>query len=517
LSHCKRLLDQKSEAKNCEIVGIDGKGFSHKVMLAAVSPFLKELLQSIPPYIDGCVILPDIQKRDIGQFLESLSYPGQTFTVSETLANLLRLAPMVMKVAKEEIIEDEDDPEDYFPLFENNEDEELPCENGSDPVNSDKKIKKKKRIAEVECPYCVKKFTTETRLKGHMRRNHKKQYQANNKDASIKLEASRGINEDSESVDTFDGDYKCDICQRYFSTKERRDLHNVKFHNMPDLDPNYEVVEDMYQCKFCVKQCEKRENIKKHLREKHKVGAKFKCEFCNKLFSFNNTLQKHKRAHTQEKDFFCEECGEGFVYKEKLLRHKRNVHLPKEEKEKLKKEMCQICGFSCYFKSKLKVHMEIHNSKKMFSCEFCGKAYRTSKGLGAHRTQHKNADKPRKVKSDYEHAVEAARSRRYRAIKAGKIEPHEFLPGDEQFVFATYKPKQKNYDSDDQDKNEPELLSGTTSPKPIVQQHLTVNPAANSSAMQLPSHYQQMALARMKTLVGSGVYSSQEQSQMYKE
>jgi len=299
-----------------------------------------------------------------------------------------------------------------------------------------------------KCPYCVKKFITEARLNGHVKRNHV------NQSTEIKVEESQGSNEYSDTLDTFDGDYKCNICQRYFGTQIRRDLHNVKYHNLPDTDPNYEVIDDIYKCKYCDKECANRANIKKHLSEKHKIGAKFKCEFCNKLFSFNNTLQKHKRSHTHEKEFFCEECGEGFVYKEKLIRHKRNVHLPPEEKEKLKKEMCQICGFSCYFKSKLKVHMEIHNSKKMFSCEFCGKAYRTSKGLGAHRASHKNAGKPKKVKSDWEHAVEAARSRRYRAIKAGKIGPHEFLPGDEQFTFSIYKPKQKNYDSDPEEEDD---------------------------------------------------------------
>jgi len=130
LSHWNRLLNARSEDKNCEIVGIDGKGLSHKVMLAAASPFLKELLETVPPYIEGCVILPDIERKYINQFLESISLPGQNFAVSESLANLLQLSPMLIKVAKEEILETDYDItlpsliEDDFPVFENNDHEE---------------------------------------------------------------------------------------------------------------------------------------------------------------------------------------------------------------------------------------------------------------------------------------------------------------------------------------------------------------------------------------------------------
>ena len=81
----------KSDAKSsvCQIVAKNGKGKLETFILAALSPFLGDLLSDLPPYMNGCIILPDFDWTDIFQFLNSISQSGETFQLSKQLAGVL--------------------------------------------------------------------------------------------------------------------------------------------------------------------------------------------------------------------------------------------------------------------------------------------------------------------------------------------------------------------------------------------------------------------------------------------
>lgn len=430
--HAKQLLNDSYGVKNCQVVGENGKGMSSNLLLAAVSPWLKDLLQAIPPYIDGCVILPDIDWKDISQFLESLTKPQQGFMVKRELVKLLGIETANIKVAKEE---------DGF-NFESDNDlhfgadilEEDATENGN--IVEDKVIDKS-----IPCPYCTKLCISEISLKTHLKVNHIEKCTTTKSIESDKISSKIKSELGEDNLDR-----KCEICQRYFDTENGLNVHNSTKHNELD-DPNGRFIfeEGMYWCRVCNKQYKRKDKVLYHLKSSHKLGAKFTCEFCNKLYYYENELRNHIRTHKQEKEFFCEECGEGFVWKDTLIRHKHQKHLSEEEREvlneTLKKHMCDLCGQAFKFKCLLKEHMESHSIIKKYNCEVCGKTFRTKKMMLSHRRRiHQDSPQKKKVKTEKQKAIQAARARRYRAIKSGKIGPYDSVPGDEQFEF---KPQMK--------------------------------------------------------------------------
>jgi len=432
--HVKKLLYENNGAKNCQVVGENGTGMSSNLLLAAVSPWLKDLLQATPPYIDGCLILPDIDWTDISEFLESLTQPGQVFIVANELVKLLGIVTSDVKVTKEE---------GGFNLESDN---DLQC--GADYLEDDATeneniVENKVNAKSIPCPYCKKLCISEISLKTHLKINHGEKGRTidpiESDDISSKIKTELGKDHLSRS-------YKCEICQRYFDTENGLNVHNSTKHNELD-DPNGRFIFEagMFWCRVCNKQYKRKDKVLYHLKSSHKLGAKFTCEYCNKLYYYENELRKHLRTHKQEKEFFCEQCGEGFVWKDTLIRHRHQKHLSQEEREvlneTLKKHMCDLCGQAFKFQCLLREHMESHSIIKKYNCEVCGKTFRTKKMMLSHRRSiHLDTPQKKKVKTEKQKAIQAARARRYRAIKSGKIGPYDSVPGDEQFEF---KPQMK--------------------------------------------------------------------------
>ena len=53
---------------NVCVVGLDGKGWISGSLLTAVSPLLRDIMASLPPDSDHCIILPDLGGKEIHQF-----------------------------------------------------------------------------------------------------------------------------------------------------------------------------------------------------------------------------------------------------------------------------------------------------------------------------------------------------------------------------------------------------------------------------------------------------------------
>ena len=58
---------------NVCVVGLDGKGWTSGTLLSCLSPWMKDLLTSLPPHPDHCIILPDIPWKQITAFFKLYS------------------------------------------------------------------------------------------------------------------------------------------------------------------------------------------------------------------------------------------------------------------------------------------------------------------------------------------------------------------------------------------------------------------------------------------------------------
>ena len=83
-----------------------------------------------------------------------------------------------------------------------------------------------------------------------------------------------------------------------------------------------EVFPTDLRCEFCGKDFEKRNILKRHLREKHFCGNVYKCNMCAVSFVRKERLIRHLKSVHFDIKFHCIECGMKFVEK-----YKHNYHM----------------------------------------------------------------------------------------------------------------------------------------------------------------------------------------------
>ncbi|XP_074081266.1 zinc finger protein 445-like [Macrotis lagotis] len=135
--------------------------------------------------------------------------------------------------------------------------------------------------------------------------------------------------------------------------------------------------------------CDTRLSSSLGLNDPQKIQAKEKphvCDVCGKTFSWRSRLIQHQRIHTGVKPFECEECGKFFSEKAYLIQHQR-IHTGE------KPYICSDCGKAFSYRAQLFLHRRIHTGEKPYKCNECGKAFIQRSRLIQHQGIH-TGEKP---------------------------------------------------------------------------------------------------------------------------
>jgi len=152
--------------------------------------------------------------------------------------------------------------------------------------------------------------------------------------------------------------FECDICGDKFKTKGAMKIHSSKH-----------VKEKAFICDQCGFQTKNKWLLKAHTKT-HKSVKDFKCPHCPKTFNFQFILDKHIRIHTNDRPYPCETCGSSFVSGIHLRRHQKSVH------KTVRDFVCNICSAPFKRLSELKRHIILHTGEKPFECTICGEMFK---------------------------------------------------------------------------------------------------------------------------------------------
>ena len=110
----------------------------------------------------------------------------------------------------------------------------------------------------------------------------------------------------------------------------------------------------------------------------------YQCLDCLHIFSKEEKLKLHMKAHTGEKPFECSKCDFRCSQNNDLLRHERTKHStdPKH------RYTCKICSKSYTRQNTLNRHLVMHTGERPYKCAECDQSFRRSKGLRDHERTH---------------------------------------------------------------------------------------------------------------------------------
>ena len=188
---------------------------------------------------------------------------------------------------------------------------------------------------------------------------------------------------------------------------------SAPFPNSSNLHEDWRDINKLYLCEVCNKSFTRQASLNRH--KLIHTGAKpYECETCNKSFNQLWNLKKHEQTHTNDspgdkakqeeygwaasdvdrassesdhvaqdgnKSYFCDTCHKGFAHKGTLNRHKL-VHTG------LKPYECETCHKTFRQLANLKNHQVVHSDIKPYVCETCHKSFARLANLKNHQIHH---------------------------------------------------------------------------------------------------------------------------------
>uniref|UniRef100_A0A0A1X0E7 Zinc finger protein weckle n=1 Tax=Zeugodacus cucurbitae TaxID=28588 RepID=A0A0A1X0E7_ZEUCU len=146
-----------------------------------------------------------------------------------------------------------------------------------------------------------------------------------------------------------------------------------------------------YECSICQKKYKNPTSYRKHIMEKHNQEPDipdFKCETCNKIYPTERQLQIHARTHLaleDKLDIPCPYCERKFTKVSVMRQHVQGIH------ENKKPYICDECGRSLKTLAALAEHKLVHTNDTPFECEVCQRAFKNKARLKVHLETHNDS------------------------------------------------------------------------------------------------------------------------------
>lgn len=135
--------------------------------------------------------------------------------------------------------------------------------------------------------------------------------------------------------------------------------------------------EEMFLCDECGRIFHYKGNLKDHKRFYHSDSSEtFACPQCDFTSNDKKVLSRHLRiTHYNTETLNCKECDFTTSYKKSMTSHQ----LSKHSKKAFDRFSCNICNKRFAYENSLERHKRVHTNERPFSCDSCQyKAFRLS-------------------------------------------------------------------------------------------------------------------------------------------
>uniref|UniRef100_A0A8D9B1P6 Zinc finger and SCAN domain-containing protein 2 n=1 Tax=Cacopsylla melanoneura TaxID=428564 RepID=A0A8D9B1P6_9HEMI len=196
----------------------------------------------------------------------------------------------------------------------------------------------------------------------------------------------------------------CPLCQEEFTTTEDMNTHMSHVHAQTahvchKCRRVYTSREHLYthlkackrrkltevKCESCWKVFTSKITMERHL-EVH-MGVRYNCKQCEKIFSNERSLFRHKLISHSGNVYKCNACNKKFADDTGLIRHNRTVH--RTATKKPVKYSCDRCGKSYVDKKSLREHLNSVHYGLNYTCALCDKTFNTKTPFQNHQRKHK--------------------------------------------------------------------------------------------------------------------------------
>ncbi|XP_015524736.1 zinc finger protein 470 isoform X1 [Neodiprion lecontei] len=208
-----------------------------------------------------------------------------------------------------------------------------------------------KRIDNLECDICDKKFEKVDYLYRHLRKHT--------------------------------GEFICPACLLVFARKE-----NLLSHTCFSQKLDYH-----YECPYCQKPFMLKKYLRRHM-VKHTAWNN--CKWCHSPFSSQSELEAHKCLTPKHE---CLQCSKRFVHRAHLNRHLKLHENPKPAAKRVRKKppekpvICEKCGDVFKTPYSLKQHLSSHG-ERTYECDICQRRFHRIGVLKEHKAIHQAAQIP---------------------------------------------------------------------------------------------------------------------------
>ncbi|KFH40527.1 Zinc finger protein-like protein [Hapsidospora chrysogenum ATCC 11550] len=204
----------------------------------------------------------------------------------------------------------------------------------------------------------------------------------------------------------------CHLCGKHFAAAGRL-VHHCRTQHRPIGAPDTSTTDDglddysrefwdsrRFECRECSKAFRTPEDRYCHEKRVHSDERPYVCDEdgCGMRFKTSSVLTVHKTYHFDERLFACriEGCEKTFQNQNTRWRHEKEVHSDE------RKHVCNLCNKAFTSAGALNVHRKTHFDERPYECDIdgCGKTFKTSSGLSAHKKVTHSDERPYKCDAE---------------------------------------------------------------------------------------------------------------------